>query len=96
MHMRNLSLFTLLAVLSGVQGQAEQWLCECTTGGQYNEQLTEQCCAQSGGILVPPPPPQCQLVGNPVAGPALNFINCCAELGGGFECTPLNKASAGN
>ncbi|KAJ6576141.1 hypothetical protein DFH09DRAFT_1150479 [Mycena vulgaris] len=90
MYMRNLSLFTLLAVLSGVQGQKEEWLCECTTKGQNNVTTTEQCCAPAGGVLVPPVPPQCELFGNPLVGPAQNFIDCCVKFGGGFSCVPFN------
>ncbi|KAJ6580538.1 hypothetical protein DFH09DRAFT_1309864 [Mycena vulgaris] len=86
MYMRNLSLFTLLAVLSGVKGQQQQWLCKCTRQGEYDPATTQQCCAQAGGVLVPPPPPQCQLIGSPLMGPAQNFIDCCVKNGEGFSC----------
>ncbi|KAJ7451375.1 hypothetical protein FB451DRAFT_1284341 [Mycena latifolia] len=90
MYMRNISLLTLLAVLSGVKAQKEEWLCECTINREYNETTTEECCKAVGGVLVPPPPPQCELFGSPLAGPAQNFIDCCVKTGGGFDCVPFN------
>ncbi|KAJ7801004.1 hypothetical protein B0H14DRAFT_2615694 [Mycena olivaceomarginata] len=58
MYMRNLSLFTLLAVLSSVNGQvARKWLCDCTTQGQPNPALTQQCCTKVQGLFIPNPPP---------------------------------------
>ncbi|KAJ7861405.1 hypothetical protein B0H14DRAFT_2575992 [Mycena olivaceomarginata] len=92
MYMRTLSLFTILAVLSVVKGQKEEWLCNCTTKGVSDEKLTTQCCEAAPGVLVslPPPPPQCGLVGSPLVGPAQNFVDCCTKLGGGFCCVPVN------
>ncbi|KAJ7894246.1 hypothetical protein B0H14DRAFT_3125651 [Mycena olivaceomarginata] len=100
MYMLKLSLFTLLAVLSVVNGQKEEWLCDCTTKGQNNATTTRQCCAQAPGAFVPGPPllvtwyllekPQCDLFGSPLVGPAQNFINCCVKSQGGFCCVPVN------
>ncbi|KAJ7208095.1 hypothetical protein C8J57DRAFT_1346517 [Mycena rebaudengoi] len=90
MYMRTLSLFTLLAVLSVVNGQKEEWLCNCTTKGQNNATTTRQCCAKAPGAFVPGPPPQCDLVGSPLVGPAQNFIDCCVKSQGGFCCVPVN------
>ncbi|KAJ7925423.1 hypothetical protein B0H13DRAFT_2314637 [Mycena leptocephala] len=90
MYMRNICLFTLLAVLSGVKAQKEEWLCNCTMKGEYNEPTTEQCCKAAPGVLIVLPPPPCELVGSPLAGPAQNFIDCCVKAGGGFCCVPLN------
>ncbi|KAF8142538.1 hypothetical protein K438DRAFT_1784664 [Mycena galopus ATCC 62051] len=56
MYMRKLSLLTLLAVLSFVNGQKQEWLCNCTTKGQNNGTTTKQCCPQAPGVFVPGPP----------------------------------------
>ncbi|KAJ7822969.1 hypothetical protein B0H14DRAFT_2598147 [Mycena olivaceomarginata] len=56
MYMQKLSLFIVLAVLSVVNGQKEEWLCNCTTKGQNNATTTRQCCAQAPGAFVPGPP----------------------------------------
>ncbi|KAJ7877896.1 hypothetical protein B0H14DRAFT_2567460 [Mycena olivaceomarginata] len=56
MYLQKLSLFTVLAVLSVVNGQKEEWLCNCTTKGQNNATTTRQCCAQAPGAFVPGPP----------------------------------------
>ncbi|KAJ7023689.1 hypothetical protein C8F04DRAFT_1093128 [Mycena alexandri] len=90
MYIRNLSLITLLAVLSGVKAQKEEWLCNCTMKAVYDPVITKQCCAQAGGNLVAPPPPQCDLFGSPLVGPAQNFIDCCVKFGDGFCCVPAN------
>jgi hypothetical protein len=58
MYMPNLFLFTLLAVLSGVKGAAQQkWLCYCTIQGQYDPVATQKCCVPPGVLVGTPPPP---------------------------------------
>ncbi|KAJ7312610.1 hypothetical protein DFH08DRAFT_896773 [Mycena albidolilacea] len=83
MYMQKLSLFTVLAVLSVVNGQKEEWL-------PKNATTTRQCCAQAPGAFVPGPPPQCDLFGSPLVGPAQKFIDCCVKSQGGFCCVPVN------
>ncbi|KAJ7190703.1 hypothetical protein GGX14DRAFT_701761 [Mycena pura] len=57
MYMQKFALFTVLAVLSVVNGQQkEEWLCNCTTNGQANPATTKQCCAQAPGAFLPGPP----------------------------------------
>jgi hypothetical protein len=52
MYMRNISLLILLAVLSGVKAQKEEWLCECAIKGLNDTTPTQECCKAVGGVLV--------------------------------------------
>ncbi|KAJ7236665.1 hypothetical protein C8J57DRAFT_1376447, partial [Mycena rebaudengoi] len=80
MYMRKLSFFTLLAVLSVVNGQKKEWLCNCTTKDQNKGTTTRQCCAQAPGAFVPGPPPQCDLFGSPLVGPAQTSSTAVSNL----------------
>jgi hypothetical protein len=86
MYMRTLSLFTILAGLSLVKGQKEEWLCNCTTKGVSDEKLTTQCCEAAPGVLVSLPPPPVRdhslvsmLILPPLESPLLTDVN--------FKCT---------